>query len=100
MPSMPSAASSSLADDDSLSSRLDHLPQFPSWQHLGCAQEEPGGTPFTTIPDGSDFEALTVAAEAVTGAQAEPALSLMILMPVGRVWGLRPKEAYGAIPAS
>ncbi len=99
MPLMQSAASSSLGDHNSLSNLLDHLPLFPSWQHLWRAREEPCGKPFAIIPDGCDFKALTVATEAVTGAQAEPALSLIIVMPVRRGLELRPKETYGAIPA-
>jgi hypothetical protein len=76
------------------------LPLFPSLRHLLHPRGRRTRTLLAVVPDGFDVEALAAATEAVTGPLNEPGRGILLVVPVQHVWGLRPKEAYGTIPAS
>jgi hypothetical protein len=78
----------------------DDLPLFPSLRHWLHPRGKRNRTLIAVVPDGFDVEALAAATEGVTGPLDEPGRGILLAVPVRQVWGLRRKEAYGAIPAS
>jgi|WetSurMetagenome_2_1015567.scaffolds.fasta_scaffold1179777_1 hypothetical protein len=78
----------------------DDLPLFPSLRHWLHPRGKRNRTLIAAVPDGFDVEALAAATEAVTGLLDESNQGILLVVPVRRVWGMRQKEAYGAIPAS
>ena len=68
----------------------DDLPLFPSLSTLMHCREEPHRTMFAIVPDGFDVEALVAATETVTGPLSTPGTGILWVVPIARVWGLKP----------
>jgi nitrogen regulatory protein PII len=71
----------------------DDLPLVPSLESLLRSREESHRTVFSVVPDGFDVDGLVKATEQVTGPCEESNTAFIFVVPVNRVWGLRPRHA-------
>ena len=68
----------------------DDLPLIPSLSALMHCREEPHRTLFAIVQDGFDAASLVKATENVTGPLSTPGTGILFVLPVPRVWGLKP----------
>lgn len=68
----------------------DDLPIIPSLSALMHCREEPHRTLFAIVPDGFDTESLVGETENVVGPLSTPGTGILFVVPVARVWGLKP----------
>jgi len=73
----------------------DDLPLFPSLRKVVQGEEEINRLVFSVVADDFDLEKLISATERVLGPLSEPHSGILFVVPVGRVFGLRPDQRSG-----